>query len=167
MSYGLLGYKALLYEQGEIYSMSRHSHWERGSLIANCYKPKSDWPYTIYCCNVPERRCSCGIYATSPYPDTAFNYLRSAESILTLVRAHRKTVRHKLGWRAGRAEVVAVISPETYWFIGLDRQDIFPFGPMLAVAKEAASKFSVPLMDMITAQALVHSSWDYFTGRFQ
>jgi hypothetical protein len=159
MSYGLLGFKALVYRQGASYSFMRSQRWEHGSLTARCFKVRVDWPYTFFSCDVPERNCSCGIYAVAPLPDVAIRYMTTRNVVLTIVRAHNKTVRHQRGWRAGQAEIVAFVVPEPLFFSGV----YYPHSLSLSPTREAARRLGVPMMDMVAARALVDSSWDHYT----
>lgn len=161
MGYGLLGFKALVYRQGGYYSFMRSQRWDHGWLTGRCFKPQVDWPYTAYACDVPERRCRCGIYAVAPFPDKAIEYVTTRDVVLTVVRAHRKTVRHQKGWRAAMAEVVAIVMPETYWYTGIYHPHELPLSASLLAADVTA----VPLIDMAAARALVESSWDHYSQR--
>jgi hypothetical protein len=163
MGYGLMGFKALRYRQGSNYSFMHNERWDKGSLVARCYKSGSEWPYTAYACDAPELRCRCGIYAAAPGPDRALEYLTTRDVFLALVRAHAKTIRHERGWRTGMAELVAVIRPEISWHTGI----YYPHRLMLETSMEAARLSDVPLIDMDSARALVESSWDNYRRRLQ
>ncbi|MDX1436850.1 MAG: hypothetical protein R3335_08570 [Anaerolineales bacterium] len=140
-----------------------NERWEDGTLVARCLKARSGWPYTSFTCQTPDVRCACGIYAAAPDQERALRYLTTQDVFLALVRAHRKTIRHERGWRAGQAELVAVVQPEPYWYNGI----YYPHEFRMETSLEAAWLSNVPLIELDAARALVASSWDYYRRRLQ
>ncbi len=173
----ILGFKTLRLSDNSIRSIARPGIWYDGSLEAACMDIRYDERGGLYShCDwdkVPGFDCSCGIWAVSPYPDLAHQYLSVANRFVCVIQGIDKTLRTKnkynfrhQGFRSKKAKIIALLKPDDETYAkNLNVYYVPPLNEIYSMVDYVQNKLDVPIIPMDVALAMVQTNYEEWENR--